>query len=125
MLLGSASLLWPAVGMALFGALLGTDRRWWPWALAPVAVLLSFAPATAALVGPEGLQDWSLFGAVLPLFLVGLVASAWHLLAARATHEIIRAMTAMLWPRSRGPYPVGAVRRSCSTPSRPLCSACR
>src|SRR6185503_15264303 len=29
------------VVMVAFGAVLGTDRRWWPWALAPVALLLS------------------------------------------------------------------------------------
>jgi hypothetical protein len=86
--LGSVSLLWPAVAMALFGAVLGTDRRWWPWVLAPAAFLISFAPATASLVGPEGIQDWSLFGGVLPLFLVGLIASAWKPLATRVTRGL-------------------------------------
>lgn len=86
----SRSLLWPAVAMALFAAILGADRRWWPWALAPVALLLSFAPAAALLVGPEGILDWSLFGAVVPLFLVGLICSVWRPLASAITDRLGR-----------------------------------
>ena len=80
-----SALLWPALAMASFAAILGTDRRWWPWVFAPAALFLSFAPATAFLVGPEGIQDRSLFGAVLPLFLVGLIWSAWRPLGAAIT----------------------------------------
>ena len=77
----SRSLFWPAVAMALFAAILGPDRRWWPWALAPTALLLSLGPAAALLVGPEGIFDWSLFGAVVPFFLVGVAFSVWRPLA--------------------------------------------
>jgi hypothetical protein len=81
--LASGSLLWPAVAMVLFAAALGPDRRWWPWSLAPVALLLSFAPSLALLVSREGLRDWSMFGVVVPLFILGLVWSSWRPLAAR------------------------------------------
>jgi hypothetical protein len=72
-----------AFAIALFGSLLGTDRRWWPWILVPVAVLMSAGPSSAVIIGPERLQDWSRFGAVVPLFAVGLVGSAWRPLAER------------------------------------------
>ena len=78
------SMLLPAVGvMALFGSLLGPDRRWWPWSLVPVSVLLSAGPSMALIVGPVHLTDWSRFGAVVPLFAIGMVASAWRPLAGR------------------------------------------
>jgi hypothetical protein len=64
-----------AIAMAIFGSLLGPDRRWWPWSLVPTAILLSMAPSVALLVGPERFVDWSQFGIVLPLFLIGLVSS--------------------------------------------------
>jgi hypothetical protein len=92
----SRSFLWPAVAMALFAAVLGPDRRWWPWTLAPAALLLSFAPAAALLVGPEGILDWSLFGAVVPLFLVGLVWSAWRPLAFTIARRLDRARPAVV-----------------------------
>ena len=79
-----------AIAMALFGALLGPDRRWWPWALVPVAFLLSAGPSGAIIVGPEGLQDWSGFGAVVPLFAVGLIATAWRPIAERTTRLLRR-----------------------------------
>ena len=79
-----SSMLLPAVGaMALFGSLLGPDRRWWPWSLVPVSVLLSGGPSMALIVAPVHLTDWSRFGAVVPLFAVGMVASAWRPLAGR------------------------------------------
>jgi hypothetical protein len=76
-------LAWEAVAVALFAAALGTDRRWWPWALVPVALLVSMAPSTAMVVAPDRLIDWSPFGSVLPLVLVALLASAWVPLAER------------------------------------------
>jgi hypothetical protein len=86
-----SSMLLPAVGaMALFGSLLGPDRRWWPWSLVPVSVLLSAGPSMALIVGPVHLTDWSRFGAVVPLFAVGMVASAWRPLAGRVTGWIRR-----------------------------------
>ena len=85
------SMLVPAAGaMALFGSLLGPDRRWWPWSLVPVSVLLSAGPSMALIVGPVHLTDWSRFGAVVPLFAVGMVASAWRPLAGRVTGWIRR-----------------------------------
>jgi hypothetical protein len=74
-----------AIAMAIFGSLLGPDRRWWPWSLVPTAILLSMAPSVALLVGPERFVDWSQFGIVLPLFLIGLVSSMWRPAALRLT----------------------------------------
>jgi hypothetical protein len=87
---GSVSLLWPAVAMSVFAAILGPDRRWWPWSLAPAAFLLSLGPSLALMVGGEGLRNWSMFGAVLPIFLVGLLWSAWRPLAVQLTRVIAR-----------------------------------
>jgi hypothetical protein len=80
-----SSLLWPAVVMCVFAAILGPDRRWWPWSLVPTAFLLSFGPSFALMVGGERLHNWSMFGAVLPLFVAGLLWSAWRPLAVRLT----------------------------------------
>jgi hypothetical protein len=77
-----------AIAMAIFGSLLGPDRRWWPWSLVPTALLLSMAPSVALLVGRERLVDWSQFGIVLPLFLIGLVSSMWRPSALRLTPVI-------------------------------------
>jgi hypothetical protein len=77
-----------AIAMALFGSLLGTDRRWWPWILVPVALLMSAGPSGAIIIGPERLQDWSRFGAVVPLFAVGLIGSTWRPLAERIGRRI-------------------------------------
>lgn len=67
-----------AIAMTLFGSLLGPDRRWWPWSLALPAILLSMGPSFALMVGPEHYLDRSQFGMVLPLFAIGIVASAWR-----------------------------------------------
>ncbi len=77
-----------AIAIALFGALLGTDRRWWPWILVPVAVLVSAGASSAIIIGPERLQDWSRFGAVVPLFAIGFIGSAWRPLAERIGRRI-------------------------------------
>jgi hypothetical protein len=74
--------------MAIFGSLLGPDRRWWPWSLVPTAILLSMAPSLALLVDWERLVDRSQFGVVLPLFLIGLVSSVWRPAAMRLTRII-------------------------------------
>ncbi len=89
--IGSSSIVPAAMAMAAFGVLLGTDHRWWPWSLAPVAVLLSMGPSTALIVGPEHLLDWSQFGIAVPLALIGLVCSAWRPLAMRLTSRGDRA----------------------------------
>ena len=87
--LGSVGMVIPAaIVMALFGAMLGADRRWWPWVLVPVALLLSAGPSAAVIIGPEHLMDWSRFGAVVPLFTVGLVCSAWRPIAERIGRRV-------------------------------------
>ncbi|MEA2579220.1 MAG: hypothetical protein QOE83_112 [Actinomycetota bacterium] len=63
--------------LAVFGALLGPDRRWWPWSVAPVAVLVSFGPTVALLSLPLRFQIWTLFGSALPLAAVGVLWAAW------------------------------------------------
>ncbi|MGZ4147414.1 MAG: hypothetical protein ACXVPL_06880, partial [Actinomycetota bacterium] len=84
---GSA-LMWSAAAIALFGALLGPDRRWWPWSLVPIAILSSTAISAALLVGPERFHDWSRFGAVVPFVAMGAIASAWRPLAERITRSV-------------------------------------
>jgi len=69
--------------MFVFGAMLGTDRRWWPWALVPPAVLLSFGPTVAVMSVPSSFTAFTWFADALPLFVVGLVASFWRALATR------------------------------------------
>ena len=95
-----------AISMALFASLLGPDRRWWPWSLVPVAVLLSGGPSMALLVAPAGFTDWSRFGAVVPLFAVGMVASGWRPLADRVTTWIRRDAVAADSPPPARPVPL-------------------
>jgi hypothetical protein len=73
--LGSTAMVPAVIAIALFGLMLEVDRRWWPWSLAPVALMLSMAPSVAVLRGPENWSDWSQFGIVLPLAAVGLIWS--------------------------------------------------
>jgi hypothetical protein len=80
----SAADTWIALmTMGVFAAMLGTDRRFWPWAIAPVAVLLSLGPAMAVMSLSSRLTAFSWFSDVVPLACVGLVASAWRPLAER------------------------------------------
>ncbi|MGH2595650.1 MAG: hypothetical protein ACRDH7_06780 [Actinomycetota bacterium] len=79
---GVAGIVPPAIAIAVFGMLLGPDRRWWPWSLVPAAFLLSAGPSYALIIGPQRVLDWSNFGIVAPLFAAGLVSSAWRPLAA-------------------------------------------
>jgi hypothetical protein len=76
--------LWlPIAVIASFGALLGPDRRWWPWVLAPVAFLLSGA-LTDTILGT--IWKWDSFwrwGPTITLFGAGLIASGWRPLALR------------------------------------------
>jgi hypothetical protein len=77
----SLALTWAGASVALFGAVLGPDRRWWPSSIVAIAILVAMAPSALLLRGPEHLSDLSRFGGVLPLVTVGLVASAWRPLA--------------------------------------------
>jgi hypothetical protein len=87
----SSQLILPAaVCMGLFGLILGTDRRWWPWSLAPVALLLSAGPSVALLSGPSRWVDWSPFGYAIPLTAIGLVCSFWRPLATWLTPRLRR-----------------------------------
>lgn len=72
-----------ALVMLVFGAMLGTNRRWWPWALVPVAVVLSLGPAMALMSIPSGLTAFTWFAGVLPLVAVGFVGSLWRPIADR------------------------------------------
>jgi hypothetical protein len=72
-----------AMVMLVFGAMLGTDRRWWPWALVPVAVVLSLGPAMLVMSIPTALTAFSWFGGVLPLVCAGFVGSLWRPIAER------------------------------------------
>jgi len=64
--------------------MLGTDRRFWPWAIAPAAVLLSLGPATAVMSIWTQLTALTWFSDVVPLVIVGLAASLWRPVAERA-----------------------------------------
>jgi hypothetical protein len=78
---GDLSTLVPAaLVMGIFGALLGSERPWWPWSLVPAALFLSLGPSVALLStsGYPGVSIWSPFGAVVPLFLVGIAATWWR-----------------------------------------------
>ena len=78
---GRMSLGVPLAVMALFGALLGPDRRWWPWSIVPVAVLLSMGPSMLLMGGVSRLVVFSWFGGVLTLVAAGLIGSMWFPLA--------------------------------------------
>lgn len=74
------TLLPAALVMGIFGALLGFDRRWWPWSFAPAALFLSLGPSVAfvSTTGYPGVAVWAPFGVVIPLFLVGLATTWWR-----------------------------------------------
>lgn len=72
--------------VAIFAALLGTDRRFWPWTLAVVAILLSWGPtfALGTWIESPSLPPSTLFmGVATPLFLLGLIWSGWGPLQCR------------------------------------------
>jgi len=85
------SMSWQGLAsIAVFGALLGPNRRWWPWSVAPVAALLSLGPMVAVLTFPQRLQVWSYFGTAVPLAVVGLVWAAWWPLSVAITQKARR-----------------------------------
>jgi type II secretory pathway pseudopilin PulG len=67
--------------MFVFGALLGTNRRWWPWIFAPTGILLSLGPSEALLATISHYTAWTALGASVPYALIGLIASTWRPLA--------------------------------------------
>lgn len=79
-----------AAAIGIFGALLGPDRRWWPWSLAVSAFFLSEGPSSLYFFefSPEGLAFWTMFGLVVPLFLIGLIGSGWKGVAVWITRRI-------------------------------------
>jgi hypothetical protein len=103
-----------AIAIAVFGALLGPDRRWWPWSLVPVAILLSAGPSDALIIGSEHVLNWYQFGAVVPLFAAGLIGSAWGRLATGLAHlfpDEDEAWDAPAEPRSEpSPIATGRIR---------------
>ena len=118
-----------AIAIAVFGALLGPDRRWWPWSLVPVAILLSAGPSDALIIGPEHVLNWYQFGVVLPLFAAGLIGSAWGRSGKCSPACSPMKKTYGRHPPRRGgnlhPSPrCGSGRRSSSTRSRQGCSRC-
>lgn len=98
----------PIAVIASFGVLLGPDRRWWPWALAPVAFLLSGA-LTDTIVNT--LYRWDSFwrwGSTITLFAAGAIASGWRPLA----HRIDRARGVATAPlQDPAETPEGPTRR--------------
>jgi hypothetical protein len=77
----------PALAMATFGWLLGPDRRWWPWILAPIAVLLTGATMIVLMGTVEHVWNLSGFGAAMPYFGIGLICSCGRPLAVRLSRR--------------------------------------
>lgn len=65
-----------ALVLWVFGAFLGFDRRWWPWSIGLVAILLSLGPSTALVSPLQHFTTWAPFGEAVPLALIGLAGSA-------------------------------------------------
>src|SRR5205085_7523384 len=80
-LAGTQEWLTPTGIMFVFGALLGTNRRWWPWIFAPAGILISLGLSEAILATISHYTAWTAIGASLPYALVGLIASTWRPLA--------------------------------------------
>jgi hypothetical protein len=92
--------------MALFGAMLGTDRRWWPWALVPAALFLSLGPTMAVALIPTNFTALTWFASVLPLAASGFIGSLWRPIALRFSGvRMVRPLTSPS-PRTVRPTPV-------------------
>jgi hypothetical protein len=92
--------------MALFGAMLGTDRRWWPWALVPAAFFLSLGPTMAVASIPTTLTALTWFASVLPLAVVGFIGSLWRPIAERLSGVRVAWPLVMSSPRTVRPTTV-------------------
>lgn len=66
----------PGAVMIAFGLLLPARANWWPWAIGPVALLLSAGPSSWLVSDAAGLPTTLWFGSTLWLAAAGLVASA-------------------------------------------------
>ena len=77
----------PVSTMAVFGWLLSTDRRWWPWVIVPVAVLLTGATATALMSSVSRIDSFGAFGEAIPYAAVGLIFSLGEPLARRLSRH--------------------------------------
>ena len=73
----------PAVVVATFGYLLPARRTWWPWAIVPVAILVSAAPSTFVMSTQQGWSTTLWFRLVPWLVAIGSVASLAEPLATR------------------------------------------
>jgi hypothetical protein len=73
--------------IALTAAMLGTDRRFWPWALVPAAILLSLGPTMAVAGIPARFVTLTWFAAVAPLGFGGMIGSLWRPIAMRLSGE--------------------------------------
>jgi hypothetical protein len=112
-------LLPAALCIAAFALLLGIDRRWWPWSIAPVALLLSGALSVVLLRGPERWTDLSRFGLVAPLAAIGLVWSVWRPASTWLSTRLDR--TERLAPQAeRSKHPAGPAAAVTAPRVRPI-----
>ncbi len=95
---GTGEWFTPAGIMFVFGALLGTNRRWWPWIFAPTGILLSLGLSEALLATISHYTAWTALGASVPYVLIGLIASAWRpLVRAIEQRSLARPMREPSW----------------------------
>jgi hypothetical protein len=105
--------LWSAaLCIGSFGLLLGQERRWWPWSLAPVTLLLSAGPSAAVLLNPERQLTWLLFGSAVPLAAIGLIWCALTPLVNWMTLRVARAEGREPRPVTESPHAVRIPGRS-------------
>lgn len=77
--------------MALFGALIGRDRRWVPWSLVIAAILIGGGPSSALWRWQRDTSAGAGFISTLALFVAGSVGSAWPVISASLTRRMTRA----------------------------------
>lgn len=71
----------PLLAMAVFGWLLGPDRRWFPWVVVALAILMSTGPAGMFWHWNRSISGWLYFSAAFPLFVASAIGTAWKPLA--------------------------------------------
>jgi type II secretory pathway pseudopilin PulG len=98
--------------MALFGALIGRDRRWVPWSLVVAAILISGGPSAALWRWNREASAGAGFISALALFVAASVGSAWPVVSASLAMRMTRAeRMANLAAAVRQEPPVGATSR--------------